>query len=138
VFSVSDGVFSAASVEQFEYIKKEIEQSDWVVCILAGKYGSLHPEAGLSYTEMEYDYAMKIGKLIIRLIHKSPSTMLLGSANENTEELGEKLLSFRNKLTNSHLVSFWTDSNELGQELILGLLYLKDKYPTGGWVRAEK
>jgi hypothetical protein len=36
--------------------------------IIAGKYGSIHPDAGQSYTEMEYRYALDIGKPVIGFI----------------------------------------------------------------------
>ncbi len=65
-------LFPAADEEQFEFIKTVIDQSDYYIIISAGRYGSIHPETGLSYTEMEYDYAVKVGKTVIRLLHKDP------------------------------------------------------------------
>ena len=51
-------LFPAADEEQFEYIKKLIDESDYYVVIIAGRYGSLADD-GLSYTEKEYDYAIE-------------------------------------------------------------------------------
>jgi hypothetical protein len=51
-------LFPAADEEQFEYIKKKIDASDIYILITAGRYGSIHPKTKLSYTEMEYDYAV--------------------------------------------------------------------------------
>ena len=50
-------LFPAADEEQFEYIKKLIDESDYYVVIIAGRYGSLADD-GFSYTEKEYDYAV--------------------------------------------------------------------------------
>ena len=51
-------LFTAADEEQFAYIKKLIDESDYYVVIFAGRYGRLADD-GLSYTEKEYDYAIE-------------------------------------------------------------------------------
>src|SRR5437763_2890043 len=53
-------LFPASDDTQWELIKRVIEESDYYVVIVAGRYGSLGPE-GRSYTEMEYDYAVEKG-----------------------------------------------------------------------------
>src|ERR1700738_2570189 len=75
-------LFPASDDTQWELIKRVVEESDYYVVIVAGRYGSLGPE-GLSYTEMEYDYAVAkgipvlgfvredIGKIISEHIEKS-------------------------------------------------------------------
>ena len=52
--------FPAADEEQWEFIKRVIDDCDYYVLIIGGRYGSLTPD-GISYTEQEYDYAMSIG-----------------------------------------------------------------------------
>lgn len=44
---------------QWETITKWINSSDIYLLILGGRYGTLDPEKGLSYTELEYRYAME-------------------------------------------------------------------------------
>jgi hypothetical protein len=53
-------LFPASDDAQWELIKRVIEESDYYVVIVSGRYGSLGPE-GISYTEMEYDYAVAKG-----------------------------------------------------------------------------
>ena len=53
--------FVAANDEQFEVIKKVIDLCDYYVLIIGGRYGSINKTTGLSYTEMEYDYAVSQG-----------------------------------------------------------------------------
>ena len=53
-------MFPATDEEQFNFIKKIIDNSDYYVVIVAGRYGSIAPD-GLSYTEKEYDYAVSKG-----------------------------------------------------------------------------
>lgn len=130
-------LFPAADLEQFEYIKQVISESDYYLIVSAGKYGSIHSETDLSFTEMEYDFAVEIGKPIIRLLHKNPFDALPGSAIEKTDDGRKKLEALREKLTKSRLVNFWSDFKELGQQTILALIDAKKRNPTQGWVRGE-
>ena len=47
----------AADVEQFDYIKKVIDECDYYVLIIGARYGSVD-SAGVSFTEKEYAYAL--------------------------------------------------------------------------------
>jgi hypothetical protein len=47
-------LFPAANDQQWNWIKKIIDESDYYIVILAGRYGSVHQEKNISYTEMEY------------------------------------------------------------------------------------
>jgi hypothetical protein len=53
-------MFSAADEEQWNVIKKQIDQTDYYVVIVAHRYGSVDAN-GVSYTEKEYDYAVSQG-----------------------------------------------------------------------------
>lgn len=130
-------LFPAADEEQFDYIKRIIDESDYYVVISAGKYGSTHPETGMSYTEMEYDYGLACGKPTIRLVHKDPFSLLKGSQIEDTDQGKEKLKAFRNKLQKSKLVHQWSDPKELGQSVVLALLEMRKTHPAVGWVRGD-
>jgi hypothetical protein len=46
-------MFPAADEDQWTLIKKVIDDCDYYLVIIAGRYGSLSP-AGKSYTQMEY------------------------------------------------------------------------------------
>ena len=52
-------LFFATGENQFERIKPIIYESDYYLLILAGKYGTVCEDTGLSYTEMEYDFAVE-------------------------------------------------------------------------------
>lgn len=49
-------LFPASDLSQWELIKTVINESDYYVVIVGGRYGSIHKTAGLSFTELEYDY----------------------------------------------------------------------------------
>lgn len=130
-------LFPAADEEQFEFIKQVIDQSDYYIIISAGRYGSIHPATGLSYTEMEYDYAMAVEKPIIRLLHKDPFNMLTGKDLEQKDDRRQQLVAFREKLSRSHLAKFWESPDQLGVETLLALIDTKKRFESGGWVRGE-
>jgi nucleoside 2-deoxyribosyltransferase len=48
-------------------IKRVIEESDYYIVIVAGRYGSVGPE-GMSFTEMEYDYAVAKGVPVLGFV----------------------------------------------------------------------
>lgn len=128
-------LFPAADEEQFEFIKTVIDQSDYYIIISAGRYGTIHPETGLSYTEMEYDYAVEIGKPVIRLLHKDPFRMLIGEFIEPTDQGKKKLKDLREKLSSSRLVGFWSNPQQLGLEATIGILNCIRTKPACGWIR---
>lgn len=49
--------FPAANEKVWEYIEKEINECDYYILVIAGKYGSTD-ESGVSYTQREYEYAL--------------------------------------------------------------------------------
>jgi Domain of unknown function (DUF4062) len=61
--------FPASDDTQWELIKRIIEESDYYIIIVAGRYGSLGPE-GTSYTEMEYDYAVQKGIPVLGFVRE--------------------------------------------------------------------
>ncbi len=130
-------LFPAADEEQFEFIKTIIDQSDYYIIISAGRYGSIHPETGLSYTEMEYDYAVEVGKPVIRLLHKDPFNQLKGEYIEKTAK-GRRLLDkFRDKQMSGTLVGFWENPRELMAETLFALQDIQRRKPAIGWGRAN-
>lgn len=88
-------LFPAADEEQWEFIKKVIDDCDYYLLIVGGRYGST-AEDGLSYTEKEFDHAVSKGIKVIALLHKSPGELPL-SKSEISESLSAKLDAFRKK-----------------------------------------
>jgi hypothetical protein len=127
-------LFPATDIEQFEYIKSVIRDSDYYVIVSAGRYGSIHPERQLSYTELEYDYAVEVGVPIIRLLHSDPFNDLRGEQIESTDQGREKLRAFRDKMQASRLVRHWASKEQLGAEIVFALLDMQKSHPRDGWV----
>ena len=51
-------LFPAANETQWDLIRKVIDDCDYYIVVIGGRYGSIGPD-GLSYTEMEYRYALE-------------------------------------------------------------------------------
>lgn len=128
-------VFPAIDEEQFEFIKKVIDDCDYYLLIIGGRYGSLSEE-GISYTEMEYDYAIRKGIKVIAFVHSNPDEIPLGKS-EKDADLRQKLQEFRNKVSTNRLIKFWSNANELPGLVALSLSKTIKTYPAVGWVRGN-
>ncbi|MDV4178104.1 DUF4062 domain-containing protein [Rhizobium brockwellii] len=127
-------LFPAANEEQWDLIKKVIDDSDYYVLIVGGRYGSTGPE-GLSYTEMEYRYALSIDKPTIAFLHRDPGN-IVSAKSENSEEGQKKLAAFR-EFVEKKLCKYWATPQELGS-VVSRLLKLTKSTPAVGWVRANE
>jgi hypothetical protein len=129
--------FTAIDKDQFEYIKKIIDDCDFYLLILGGKYGSIPDGEEKSYTEKEFDYALAQGKKIIALLHKDPKSLPMNKC-ECTPDKIEKYERFRDKIKTGRLVDFWMDISELKAKIIAAIYQAKDSFPDlVGWVRGN-
>jgi Domain of unknown function (DUF4062) len=127
-------LFPAANEQQWNWIKKIIDESDYYVVIVGGRYGTMHPENKISYTEMEYRYAIDSGKPIIAFLHEDPGK--LASAHcEATTEGRDRLASFR-QLCEGKLCKYWSAPADLAAKLSRSLTQLMKHEPRGGWVKS--
>jgi hypothetical protein len=124
-------LFPAANEDAWTLIKEVIESSDYYLLIIAGKYGSQNHQ-GVSYTEMEFDYAVSISKPIVCFIYQDID-QLTGNKIEKTEDLQNKLKSFRAKAEQKHC-KYWKTSEDLGGKVSRSLIQLKKKHPSDGWI----
>jgi Domain of unknown function (DUF4062) len=128
-------LFPAANESQWNLIKKVIDDCDYYILIVAGRYGSVAPD-GLSYTEMEYRYALDIGKPIISFLHRNPG-QIVADKTEQAPEGKERLANFR-ALVEKRLCKHWESPAELGSVVSRSLIQLIKSEPGIGWVRANE
>jgi Domain of unknown function (DUF4062) len=129
-------LFPASDDSAWDLIKDVIEASDYYVVVVGGRYGSLD-EAGIGYTEREYDYAAELGRPVIPLLHKHPEK-ISRDQTETDADAWAKLRAFRAKLELAHTCSYWTNSEELKAKAIVGLTAATKRHPAVGWVRADQ
>lgn len=128
-------MFPAATEDQWTLIKSVIDDCDYYVLIVGGRYGSVD-DSGMSYTEKEYHYAVEKGKPILSFLHKTPEELAAKRTDAQPDKLA-KLEAFR-RLTQQRLVRFWTTPAELGSVVSRSLVTLMRTHPGIGWVRADQ
>jgi Domain of unknown function (DUF4062) len=99
-------LFPADDAEVWEVIKRVIDDCDYYVLVLGGRYGSLD-KTGISYTQKEYEYAHSIGRPVTAFVHRDPEG-LPARNYELDPELREKLDHFRALVQSRHTVKEWS------------------------------
>lgn len=127
-------LFPATDDDQWTLIKELIDESDYYILIIGGRYGSLNKE-GISFTQMEYEYAVKIGIPVISFLHKSPDKITIGKTDKNAEK-EQKLEEFK-RIASEKLVKFWSSPEELGSIVSRSLIKLIKTKPRTGWVKSD-
>jgi hypothetical protein len=127
-------LFPAADDEQFEFIKREIDSSDYYLVVIAGRYGS-RADDGISFTEKEFDYAVTQGKPILSFLIKDPERLAFDKC-EAEPEGRSKLKQFKQKATKSRLVRYYSNPDELKSQVLQALNYQFKVNPKRGWVPA--
>lgn len=130
-------LFPASNGKQWEIIKTVIDDSDFYLLIIGGRYGSttLNKNKKLvSYTEMEFDYAAEKGKPIIAFLIKEPEK-LPRNKTEETKKGWNKLKQFRKKVQSDRMIKYWTNKGDLKSAVINGISELKKEKPDGGWIK---
>lgn len=126
-------LFPASSEDQWSLIKRVIDDCDYYLLIIAGRYGSTN-DKGISYTQMEFEYASSKGKPIIAFLHKNPNKIESGKTEKTVK--GKRLLEdFRTKVK-KNLVRFWETPVELGSIVSRSMVSLIKNFPAEGWVKA--
>lgn len=126
--------FPADNEEQFEFIKSVIEECDYYILIIAGRYGSSRQQDGISFTEMEYNYAVRLGIPIATFIHKNIG-MLCYDKIEKDEKNRKRLDSFVENASNGRLVKYWKDKTDLARKIAVTMDSMINRHPAIGWIR---
>lgn len=127
-------LFPAASTDQWNLIKRIIDECDYYIVVVAGRYGSIG-KAGIGYTEQEFDYAVEIGKPVIGFYHRDLNA-LPGAKLESRDEARAKLGDFTKKIK-ARLCRPWLTPAELGSGVKSAILNELEFNPRPGWVRAD-
>lgn len=127
--------FVASNESQWDVIKRVINECDYYVLIIGGRYGSVTAE-GISYTEKEYRYAKELGIPVLAFMHKNPDDIAV-KKSEKTDELREKLVAFRAEVMSKHPIREWTTATELGGLVSRSLIREIKVSPRPGWIRND-
>ncbi len=128
--------FPATDEEQFEYIQRIIDDSDYYVVIVKGRYGS-EDAGGKSYTEKEFDYAVATKKPALAFLYATPEKLRLEETDNDPEKM-RKLQAFRDKLEAKRVVRYWRDSTELISSIKDSVNDIARRRPGIGWIRGDQ
>lgn len=128
-------LFPASDDDAWTLIKGVIDDSDYYVLVIGGRYGSINEE-GISYTEMEFDYAVSTSKPILAFMHEMPGEIPSGKTDQK-DQLRETLEAFRRKVQKTHHVKYWNNPDDLKAKVIQGISAETRRNPReGGCARA--
>lgn len=127
--------FPAAPIEAWDYIKLLIDNSDYYLLLLAGKYGTIHPKTGKSYTQMEYEYAVEKKVPIIFLTYDNVEALPMAKC-EGDPIIRNKLETFRQQASGT-LRKTWKNIDDLAHQVQTSLEKTIELCPRVGWVRAD-
>jgi hypothetical protein len=129
-------LFPASDSEKWDLIQGVIDLCDYYVVIVGGRYGSVDDVEALSYTEMEFDYAVKTKKPVMGFLHGDPGK-LPGDKLDLDKELREKLDAFREKIEKK-MVKYWHEPGDLPGQVALAIMQIRKSHPAVGWIRASE
>lgn len=127
-------MFSASNDEQFKYITKIIDNSDYYVLIVGGRYGSINPSTQKSYTEQEYEYALKKNIPILTFVFDD-----IHKLDIDKKDVDLKLINtFRERVIRANkLCKIWNTRGELVGAVINSLNEECEENPRQGWIRGD-
>lgn len=132
-FPVGMEYFNAADDSQWDVITSLIDECDYYVLIVAGRYGSIDAASGISYTQKEYEYAVKKNIPVISFVYKDINQLPSGKVEHNPDVL-KKLEEFKNEI-GKKLWQTWDNKDSLASAVVLSLNKLIKSKPRTGWVR---
>lgn len=96
---------------------KHISESRLFVLILGVSYGSVEPRSGKSFTELEYEFALKNDIPVLAYLADTASTKLGISLDSYDVQNAGKLREFKESVKTRHTVSFFTSIEDLGKRV---------------------
>ena len=131
-----------AGKSQMKTIRKWIDDSDVYMLILGGRYGSIEKESGLSYTELEYRYALSKDMPVFAIVLNDCFLHIKASSysTDNIFETKNKLKynSFK-KFVKTNVVRFASNIDQISSNIHLQINYImNDKnYNLIGWIKGN-
>ncbi len=133
-------LFTSGDKSQMDTIRRWIDESDVYMLILGGRYGSVEPVTGVSYTELEYDYAIELEKPLFAVVIDEDTLELRVKefGTKQMERENPKLLTaFRSKVL-SNISSFFSDDKDIKLCVYESLSDFSSSRDLKGWVSADE
>jgi len=127
--------FSATDDRGWKVIKHAIDESDFYVVLVAGRYGFVDDETKPSWTEREYDYAKSIGLPVFAFLRAWSAI-----PGDKIDPDRKRVDAFRARLREAHLCEEWTEEDDGAKRASIALLKAiaedeQDGIVRKGWIR---
>lgn len=133
-------LFTASDRSQMETIKQWIDESDVYMLILGGRYGSIESTSGISYTELEYDYALQQSKPVFAVVITDAALeakIRSGGSGYIEKDNPKELFLFRKKVL-SNISSFFEDPKDIKLCVHESLADFAANRDLKGWVSGDE
>ena len=133
-------LFTSGDKSQMDTIRRWIDESDVYMLILGGRYGSVEPKTAVSYTELEYDYALEQEKPLFAVVINEDAleARVMETGTHLMEKENPKLLRmFRDKVL-SNISSFFSDEKDIKLCVYESLSDFSGNRALKGWVSSEE
>jgi cytosine deaminase len=132
-FPVGMELWPAENAGVWQTIEAKLANADYYVLIIGGRYGSTNKK-GKSFTELEYDLAVKLKIPVVPLIHAAPSTLAVDKSDLQPKQR-KRLQQFIDLVSSRHHVGRWTSEHDLAFNVVTALVKMRDADPRPGYVR---
>ncbi len=129
-------LFPATNDDAWTLIKRVIDESDYYLLVIGGRYGSVDDETDLSYTEKEFDYAVDRKKPVMAFLHGDPGK-IAAEKTDQSDASREKLDAFRAKVEKAVHVNYWQHPADLAGCVAKSFTKIQKSHPAVGWVRGD-
>ena len=126
-------MFSAGDEQQWDLIRRTIDETDYYLVIIAHRYGST--DGVTSYTEKEYDYAVSKEVPILGFVIDDDARW--PKSKMDTDAVAVDLLNKFKIKAKSRIINFWRNRDELNSKVTVALSKAFISHPRLGWVKAE-
>lgn len=132
-------LFAADSESQLTVIKRWIDESDIFVLILGGRYGTVEPKSGKSYTQVEYEYAVskKIPHFAIVMSDTCIKQRVKDYGMDVFETENKKYYDEFKKIVTSKMCKFYDDPKDIRINIGETLSDFHQRYDLSGWISGK-
>lgn len=132
-------LFRSGDESQKETITKWIKESDAYLLILGGRYGSIEPTSGKSYTHWEYDFAGEIGipRFAVVISDESLDKKVRAQGGEVLEKENSALYQDFKKDVLNKTSQFFNDTKDIQLTIMQKLSELTLDDSLKGWISGK-
>lgn len=133
-------LFTSCDQSQMDTIRRWIDESDIYMLILGGRYGSVEPKTEVSYTELEYDYALEQEKPLFAVVieENALEARVMEFGTHLIEKENPKLLNAFRKKVLSNISSFFADDKDIKLCIYESLSDFSGNRELKGWVSSDE